>query len=360
MPSAPPFSNESHIQRLDVLRAVAIIFVILFHFNILLSDVVVTGDYKLWSTWLGFGSSGVPLFFVISGFCIQLSYLRNQSQSVKGFYWRRFSRIYPAYFVSLVFFSLLGVFKLRGTINLKQFLLHFLLIHNFFPAVNFYAINSAYWSLAVEFQFYLLFPFLLLLRTRFGLRSCLAATLLLTLLYEIACLQYPAIWRTVSNPTIVPDWYGWILGACVAEQYVRGKRFFPAGRWLIIPLFVLMVCTYLYTHILALHYLTQYFFFALVLELYLTWKGALCWWERILVPVGIVSYSLYLWHYPLLEITHHFLTHMLSSALAASQMFQLLVCLPMSLVVLAPFVCLSYYLCEKYAQRRFRAWRPDA
>jgi peptidoglycan/LPS O-acetylase OafA/YrhL len=351
-------SAPNHIQRLDVLRAVAILLVVLFHFNITLADVAAGRESKILGEIFTFGSSGVPLFFVISGFCIHLSFLKDPRQSVRGFYWRRFCRIYPPYFMSLVVFSLLAAFKIRGSINLKQFLIHALLVHNFFPAANFYAINSAYWSLAVEFQFYLLFPVLLLLRSRFGLPVCLAGAFALTVLYEMACLFHPIIAKTVSNPTVVPDWYGWILGACLVESYVQGKRFWPAGRLLLLPSFALMIYAYLETSLLVFHVFTAYLFFSLLMEVYLNFKGALRVWERLLIPVGTVSYSIYLWHYPVLEMMHKFLRAVLPPALASSELFEFFVCLPLTGAVLAPIVILSYRVGERWAQKRLRDLRP--
>ena len=112
-----------------------------------------------------FGNFGVAVFFVISGFCIQLSYARSAQAGFRAFYIRRFFRIYPPYLVALLFFAVvfpptrLGFAKLW---DWAQFGSHLLLVHNF-DARAFDGINGAFWSIAVEVQLYLLFPVLVVL-----------------------------------------------------------------------------------------------------------------------------------------------------------------------------------------------------
>ena len=169
------------------MRAVAILMVVAFHY---LPNV--TGQYELnwqgmwrdaadvqtglawWLYPLSLGWSGVALFFVISGFCIHYSFLKHVASSpgkpfLKQFFWKRFWRIYPPYLIGLgVFFYLMLRHHDAGA-TAGNFWSHLLLIHNF-GSVTFNGINPSFWSLAVEMQFYLLFPLVLMLRGKIGIK----------------------------------------------------------------------------------------------------------------------------------------------------------------------------------------------
>ncbi len=99
-----------------MLRAVAILSVFLLHWfgqaygtdhlnwNGLLRDPASAPSTSFIAFFpLSFGWMGVPLFFVISGFCIHASALKNNELRVGRFFWRRFWRIYPPYLAALIF-----------------------------------------------------------------------------------------------------------------------------------------------------------------------------------------------------------------------------------------------------------------
>lgn len=179
-------SSVKHVDFLDHFRGIAIIAVLLFH-----TLYLVYGYLELsWqgATWFRnfdapnsylcflpftFGSSGVAIFFVVSGFCIHMSF-QKQGQKWGGFFIRRIFRIYPAYFAALIFCVLLIVactprltFHDQGF--WMQLLTHLFLIHNY-PSSTYIGINGAFWSLAIEAQLYLMYPALLMLVAKLGWR----------------------------------------------------------------------------------------------------------------------------------------------------------------------------------------------
>jgi peptidoglycan/LPS O-acetylase OafA/YrhL len=152
---------------LDLMRGIAILWVMLFHFRFM-----ITLPHVLY--WPArYGWMGVDLFFVLSGYLIgsQLMrpYLRGGTPSLGGFYFRRAFRILPAYLTVLaLYFAIPGFREAPGLSPAWQFLTF---TENF--RIN-YAVDRAFshvWSLCVEEHFYLVLPLLILIlmrKPRFG------------------------------------------------------------------------------------------------------------------------------------------------------------------------------------------------
>jgi peptidoglycan/LPS O-acetylase OafA/YrhL len=151
----PRFRNREREPGLDLLRALAIIVVVVYHAALF--------GFKLPGRVDRFGWIGVDLFFVLSGYLIggQLlaSLARDQRIKLGRFFSRRALRIIPAYFVVLAIYFLLPAW--REYPEMSQPLWKFLLsVQNI--ALHGGTAFSHAWSLAVEDQFYLALPFLLL------------------------------------------------------------------------------------------------------------------------------------------------------------------------------------------------------
>jgi peptidoglycan/LPS O-acetylase OafA/YrhL len=151
----PRFQNRERRPGLDLLRALAIIVVVVYHAALF--------GFKLPGRVDRFGWIGVDLFFVLSGYLIGGQLLaplaRNQRIKLGRFFSRRALRIMPAYFVVLAIYFLLPSW--REYPEMSQPLWKFLLsVQNI--ALHGGTAFSHAWSLAVEDQFYLALPFLLL------------------------------------------------------------------------------------------------------------------------------------------------------------------------------------------------------
>jgi peptidoglycan/LPS O-acetylase OafA/YrhL len=251
-----------------------------------------------------FGFSGVALFFLLSGFCIHLGYLRRTRPfSTLDFLKRRLLRIYPAYIFALTLFFILAKNRGSGEATPYQAWMHVLLLQDCTPA-TFNAINASFWSLSVEFQFYLLYPLFLAAVTRLSLETCFLGALgvnvaiYLAMSFRAHNFSYACIPWLMEMPY---TWHLWILGACLAQYHVEGRRVFKYP-WALGSLGLVAFFASLHYKVL---FTESYFFigvsFAVLIQEYVEWKRPLSKVEGILLPLGIISYSVYLLHQPLIN-----------------------------------------------------------
>lgn len=159
--------QRNMITALDGVRAWAIIFVIIFHMS------YTTGN-NLWdwrtnplaSSLAVAGYSGVSLFFVLSGFLLFLPYAKallfaGRWPLARSFYVRRALRIWPGYYLSLFALVLLSARQYLQPANLSKLGL-FVVFYMDSIRPTFRQLNGPYWTLAVEWQFYMIMPLLML------------------------------------------------------------------------------------------------------------------------------------------------------------------------------------------------------
>jgi len=349
-------SGKKHLPKLDVLRGIAILSVFLIHFLWAVFDT----DHLKWNgVWLDlhgvnnnlfywfypftFGWIGVPLFFVLSGFVIHLSYLNTTKFTISSFYWRRFWRIYPPYLLSLLFFIFfLNLHIFSNKSDFFEVLSHVLVIHNLHE-ISFFGINSSYWSLANEMQFYLLYPLLLIFRQKVSIKKTLLFTILLSLALSIAA-AFHTNWDFDPNKFI---WWStpitlfdWVLGVYVAEQYFLGKRAFSLSYAAIFSLVLVFFLFSFYKPTWVVSFSLASFIWAMLLERYLHSEHKISRIEAIFIPLGLCSYSFYLWHLPLLRpiinVLHTYFK------IPDSELIDMTVCMAISFVFLLGISWISY------------------
>lgn len=162
----PMDNGPKEIRALDGLRAVAALSIVLFHVMLFLQLEYTPLSQAINHTWY-YLSTGVHLFFVLSGFLLFLPYARamldgQRLPSTRRFYRRRALRILPAYWVCLAIMVALKFYVQHVPFSLGDVTAHIFLIHDFFPQFN-RDYDGPFWTLAVEAQFYLLLPLLALI-----------------------------------------------------------------------------------------------------------------------------------------------------------------------------------------------------
>ncbi len=299
-PLSPPPSK--YRPDVDGLRAIAILLVLNFH---AFPDVAPGGFV------------GVDVFFVISGFLITSIITRELERgrfSLIAFYNRRIRRIFPALIVVLAatlalgwFWMLPSAFAQLGSDSFASaaFLANIALLLQ----SGYFDVESAkkpllhLWSLGIEEQFYLFWPLLLMLAARLRISILVMAAVLgiASFLLNVAWIGSDPVatfylpftrafellagavlacgWVKVNQSGTASNWRGWIGMALIAASVVLldSHRTFP-GWWAVLPVAGS----------------------ALLLSAPAAWFNRVVLASRPMVWIGLISYPLYLWHWPLL------------------------------------------------------------
>ena len=305
-PLFPATNNPARIPSLDGLRAVAILLVLLSHLlgtrNFATRDMLhVTGDL---------GNLGVRGFFVISGFLITTLLLRelelNGTISLRHFYLRRAFRIFPAFYVCLGSLALLNFLNLLK-LNQCDLLSAGTYTINYRTAVERSWNVGHLWSLAVEEQFYLLWPAALwLLGKRKGL-AIAAAVIVLAPLVRMATWRYFPAWLPGIKwqfQTVCDSLATGCLLAGLQSWLARQKqldKLIASNFMLFLPLLVVWL-NFLISGRPRLNFLVGQSLLNAGIALFILhcirhpekWSGQVL-NLRPLVLLGVLSYSLYLW-----------------------------------------------------------------
>ena len=217
-----------HISSIDGLRAIAVTAVVLYHLGI---------------SWIPGGFLGVDLFFVISGYVITRLILDSINQSsaldLRAFYAARLRRIYPGFlFMVICTIIFIGVwapeaikrflsdlpYALTGSINWLLVARH----QDYFETVGRPPLLQHTWSLAVELQFYLIWPIILLTVLKYFGKKNIARIALIIAMVSGTTLFFVSLQLDQSNAQQISHIYfgtdthslGLFLGSALAVSWI--------------------------------------------------------------------------------------------------------------------------------------------
>lgn len=317
--------STTHIPSIDGLRALAVIAVVLYHLGI---------------DWIPGGFLGVDLFFVISGYVITRLIMDSIESAngldIKEFYAARVRRLLPGLLVLLIVTSLAMAlfapdsvrrfvsdlpFVLSGTNNWHLVALH----QDYFQAIGRPPLLQHTWSLAVEFQFYLIWPILLLLIwRRFGKRVVRRAALLIatfsgTALFLFSIQADNATAGRISHIYFGTDTHslGLFLGSALAVSWIprnltpnisqRAQDFIDGIG---VVGFVGLLCIFLFTdetnatlYQIAFPLAGLFGCATLISIVHPASRFSPILSARFLLWIGQRSYGIYLWHWVVFQVT---------------------------------------------------------
>lgn len=336
---------------IDGLRARAVVPVILFH-----------AGFSFFSG----GFVGVDVFFVISGYLITTIIISDMEQakfSLLEFYQRRARRILPALFFVVICCIPLAFFLLLPS-GIKEFSKSLVAVATFSSNILFWRESGYFdtaaelkpllhtWSLAVEEQFYILFPLFLMLAWRFG-KQAIIWILVVSFIISLATAHWGAYNKPVATFYLLPTRAWELLIGAFAALYLS-KRSIRTPKWLNNTLSVVGFAAILFSVIVFDNTTPFPSLYALaptvgtVLIILFAMRGTMVHTLlslRALVGVGLISYSLYLWHQPVFAFLRHY-------SIVDPTHTQILFALLAS-VLLAVF---TYYVVETPFRRKTAFW----
>jgi peptidoglycan/LPS O-acetylase OafA/YrhL len=342
-------TTDGRIPSLDGLRAISIGAVVLGHLAGTVGFPTIVGDTVRSNGFIDVANLGVRVFFVISGFLITGILMKESGRpggiSLRRFYLRRTMRIFPAYYVfvaTLVVLTALGAFAVTS-----NDLVHALTYTTNYDPGRTKQVGHL-WSLAVEEQFYLLWPLTII---ALGLRRAWAAALVVVIAAPLLrALEYHFFtpeWQELVNNTFETTADAIAMGCLLAltlDRFVRRRWFLRIldAPWVIALLLVVAL-------ILGKWGVSNLLLSVSLLNVAVALAIAYCVLRpaslagrflnlRPLVFIGVLSYSIYLWQ-------QLFLNRESQSLIAT---------FPVNLVLVAMCALGSYYLVE----RPFLRWRP--
>ncbi len=352
--------TNNRIPFLDTLRGFAALWVVLFHCAEGAHLPALLSAMPEWLTRTVFfsGHLGVPVFFVLSGFVLaRISAGKIDSwQSASRFLTQRLIRLSPPYYVAVLIGTVLLLAKSHSGAGpapeASQVLAHLTYTQ---VILGFDPLNTVFWTLAMEVQFYIAFALLLWMARAAARRTrrvdldakFVGVAAALALLWPLHVIDTP-LWRG----GFVGLWYSFLCGSLVAfsNNRSRSRELVALAHVAIVALIgVCLDDTFaLATAIAAL------FIFVAERSPALARAASLA----PLTALGLVSYSLYLFHNPVTSVAARVVRRFMPSGLASDVV--LLACV---LAVCIAFAALMYVVIEKPAMRwshRFARWKVAA
>ena len=304
-----------------------------------------------------FAFYGLAIFFIISGFLLSASFtslLKKQNQmysAVKIFFIKRILRIYPAYIISLIIFTILLTSFFKYPVYWFDLFVHFFNIHNLFAGFN-RSINAVYWTLAVEFQWYLFAPLLILLIIKTNIKTqivFLSASILLSVFMRFNFLNdffkqtitYAEMVRLGYDQLYI-HLYNFLIGVIMYKW--RNQKIKIHSLAVCFLFFLVLLFGYVRMNLLSMnwtetllrcYYLLEHagvFVLGILMFVFLNFElhGK---FYRIISFISLISYSLYIYHFPVL--------HYVGNYNFAWYLF-----LPISFAVSVSVAAISYYIIE--------------
>jgi peptidoglycan/LPS O-acetylase OafA/YrhL len=295
---------------IDGLRAIAVLGVVFYHSGF---DIV-SGGYV-----------GVDVFFVISGFLITMIIVRELAEdkfSIAGFYERRMRRILPASIVTVAVCLLFGylVFETKDLGNLA----HSAIANSFFLSNIYFYMQTGYfdaaaalkpllhtWSLSLEEQYYVVTPLLLMLIAKYFRRRYLIIVVPLAVFSFVACVI--GTYENQSLTFYMLTTRGWelLIGsilAIAAIPRIKNETAMHLLAWL--GLLLILFSMFVFDDETAFPGAYAAVPTIGTAILIYTGRSSVTPVNRLLslkplVFVGLISYSLYLWHWPIIVFSNY-------------------------------------------------------
>ena len=283
-------TKSGRIVSFDGLRGIAALAVVLFHYCSLQTP------SNILHPIFHYGTLGVILFFIISGFVI--SFTINKCRNVAHFTYARFARLYPVYWASIIFVFFLNTFLIMKKIPFSVYMGNLLMFQDLAHIPD---VNAVYWTLQYELLFYCfiatLFYFKLFSKNLPFIIWGIAAFSWL-LLQSYGLIDFPSITSQIGHFLILTYAPLFIFGVYLYKCYSEGWKL--RHGLMLIAMAVIFTELYPLLHMDSYNPQTMkiYLFFIFLFSAYAAYRpeGKIL-SNKIMQFFGKISYSLYLTHY---------------------------------------------------------------
>lgn len=269
---------NTRLIELDGLRGVAAVMVVIYHYFFRYDEIY--GHVGLPVDWAQWGSWGVQIFFIISGFVIYWSL--NKLDNSIDFVVSRFARLYPVYWFSVFFtFFVVFLFGLLGReVSISDALLNLLMVHEYLGVSH---VDGVYWTLTVEVTFYFWIFLICFLGQKDNAEVWLVISLVVFAIEFLSVGEIPYLSRLMISDYIAYFISGICLYKLLHREYVI--------RSLSILFLCLIICGYVYGFVWFLVFCSIFCLF------WLSISGRVSIFRTpVLIYLGGISYPLYLLH----------------------------------------------------------------
>lgn len=354
--------DRAYIKGITAFKGISALLIFIFHFWGFFGDKISGGGDNFLFVPFKAGHIALDIFFVLSGFLLFLSIAREGSVN-KDFLIRRIKRLYPlAAFFSITFFLLKGGDYWLSAEGIKNLVYHLLFIQSL-SFDTYWGLNPVMWFLTVELLFIIILPLLLKHIPKKKLFLSVIFLLMMTnFLYRAWIFRYFPEWTADERIFYSEQLWGrfdqFTLGVFLGVFWISKAKdkisALVSNSALFTGFFSFLIVMWIFAFLGSdfreslflqtfLHFFTS-LFFAIFLFGYLTNKNTYI--KQFFAPdlfsyLGIISYSFFLWHYPVLSFVHK---------LDTAPHVALIVSLALS-ILLSVF---SYFFIENLFYKRFR------
>jgi len=320
--------STNHFAWIDFLRGLAAVGIVLYHVRVDLwvgwveisthpeSFSIFDRAAALLSIPLPFLRSAVMLFFLVSGFCVHYPYAASgRLFELKSYSIRRFLRIYPPYLAVVALGVLIEWFRSHyfgeQVTSVAKILATVFMVQNYGSEAGQMDVNPSLWSLPVELELYLVYPFFYWLLMRNGIKRSMVVVGLVSL-GALGLFLSTNLHTVYNNLNYIGNfaiyWIIWCAGALLAEWVKRDRL--PRWRpwlWIVMALtFSIAMVSYFLKLFIGIQELVWAGFYFLVILWGLTQKDPLKFlssrMRKLFLSIGLISYSLYLIHFPFFKV----------------------------------------------------------
>ena len=304
----PHDNKPEHFKELDGLRGIAVIFVLLSH---------ASNESLYFLPFLNFsgvGKIGVFLFFVLSAYLldrqIAIAFMSGKSSPIywKNYFLRRFLRIFPLFIIALFLYAVLSTYGYNTEIDFKNIWHHIVFLQG----------ESVFWSIPVEFKYYFLSPLIIWVFNKYFHWNIKNIAILIAVLIVISiAIQIIFRFSTISTFRFLPIF---LVGTLISIYELLNKEFFEKG-------ISKQMYTFLTVASLGIIFVSIPYYFELITGRWMVFHNPVFYlpfafvWGSLLLSskynkgvfssflrikflrfIGTISFSLYLFHMPVLLI----------------------------------------------------------